>query len=93
MEPFQVVRYLPSQHYDLHYDWFEFPIPNSDNKLYNRLAIFFLYLEANCSESGGTHFPRICVAEDVLDEENREQGREEVWERREWTRGYLQACG
>ncbi|KAG4436467.1 hypothetical protein IFR05_008052 [Cadophora sp. M221] len=72
IEPFQAVRYEPSQHYDLHYDWFEKPVLNGDNQEYNRLASFFLYLEANCSESGGTHFPGVSVPGDVLIKEERD---------------------
>ncbi|KAK0119891.1 hypothetical protein ONS95_011320 [Cadophora gregata] len=75
IEPFQAVRYLPSQHYDLHYDWFETPVRNSDDREYNRLASFFLYLEADCSSSGGTNFPRISVPGGVLDKEERGKGR------------------
>ncbi|KAH6723329.1 hypothetical protein BKA61DRAFT_466100 [Leptodontidium sp. MPI-SDFR-AT-0119] len=75
IEPFQAVRYQPSQHYDLHYDWFETPILNADNREYNRLTSIFLYLEANCSESGGTYFPRVSVSGDVLDEEERSEKR------------------
>ncbi|PVH87498.1 hypothetical protein DL98DRAFT_566610 [Cadophora sp. DSE1049] len=51
---------------------FDTPIFNSDNQEYNLLASFFLYLEANCSASGGTYFPRISVADDVLAEEERD---------------------
>lgn len=62
-EPFstpQLVRYFPSQKYDLHTDfWPEHQIINDgSNRLYNRVASFFVFLRDNCTE-GYTYFPSV----------------------------------
>jgi prolyl 4-hydroxylase len=68
-EPFsvpQLVRYAPSQKYDLHTDfWPEHQVlrddpgnPNSGGVLFNRVASFFVFLRDNCTE-GYTYFPLV----------------------------------
>jgi len=62
-EPFsvpQLVRYFPSQKYDLHTDfWPEHQVMNDGtDRLFNRVASFFVFLRANCTE-GYTYFPLV----------------------------------
>ncbi|RII07132.1 hypothetical protein CUC08_Gglean008100 [Alternaria sp. MG1] len=64
-EPFsipQLVRYFPSQKYDLHTDfWPEHQITSlEDGKqvYFNRIASFFVFLRDNCTE-GYTYFPLV----------------------------------
>ncbi|KAF1840398.1 uncharacterized protein K460DRAFT_389938 [Cucurbitaria berberidis CBS 394.84] len=62
-EPFsvpQLVRYFPSQKYDLHTDfWPEHQIMNDgSDRLFNRVASFFVFLRDNCTE-GYTYFPLV----------------------------------
>ena len=58
----QMVRYTPGQKFDLHYDWFQRPrLKDGDNgrqRVYNRVATFFVILQENCTE-GETYFPHI----------------------------------
>ena len=58
----QMVRYTPGQKFDLHYDWFQRPrLRDGDNgrqRVYNRVATFFVILQENCTE-GETYFPYI----------------------------------
>lgn len=62
-EPFsvpQLVRYFPSQKYDLHTDfWPEHQImTDGSERLFNRVASFFVFLRDNCTE-GYTYFPLV----------------------------------
>ena len=66
-EPFsvpQLVRYAPSQRYDLHTDFWPQHQRTKDGsgRLFNRVASFFVFLKDNCTE-GETYFPAV----DVLD--------------------------
>jgi len=54
----QLVRYQDDQTFNLHMDWFREPIEDLDGHTYNRLASFFIYLDANCT-SGETWFPEL----------------------------------
>lgn len=58
----QMVRYTPGQKFDLHHDWFQRPrLKDGDNgrqRVYNRVATFFVILQENCTE-GETYFPYI----------------------------------
>ena len=58
----QMVRYTPGQKFDLHYDWFQRPrLQDGDNgrqRVYNRVATFFVILQENCTD-GETYFPYI----------------------------------
>ncbi|CAI4212688.1 unnamed protein product [Parascedosporium putredinis] len=56
----QMVYYTDSQKFDLHHDWFQRPRLKDDDggrkRMYNRVATFFVVLEANCTK-GETYFP------------------------------------
>ena len=59
VEALQLVRYRPSELFGMHYDWFNDPLVDKNSgERYNRVASFFLYLDANCT-SGGTYFSRL----------------------------------
>jgi len=58
VEALQLVRYRPSQLFGMHFDWFDEPKLDNQGKNYNRLASFFIYLDANCT-SGATYFPEL----------------------------------
>ncbi|PSN69657.1 hypothetical protein BS50DRAFT_661555 [Corynespora cassiicola Philippines] len=74
-EPFstpQLVRYFPSQRYDLHTDFWpqhQVMVDGSD-RLFNRPASFFAFLRDNCT-GGETYFPLV----DVLDRDGERGGR------------------
>ncbi|KAJ4296217.1 hypothetical protein N0V90_006262 [Kalmusia sp. IMI 367209] len=66
-EPFstpQLVRYFPTQRYDLHTDfWPRHQMLNDGSgRLFNRPASFFVFLRDNCTE-GETYFPGVDVLE------------------------------
>jgi prolyl 4-hydroxylase len=68
-EPFsmpQLVKYTPGQKYDLHTDFWLSPrlMDDGSGRRFNRVASFFVFLEANCTE-GETYFPYV----DVLDKD------------------------
>ncbi len=58
----QLVHYEPGQQFKLHHDWFRQPrLADADaaagrRRLYNRVATFFVVLQANCT-AGETYFP------------------------------------
>ncbi|KAJ9157572.1 Sugar/inositol transporter [Pleurostoma richardsiae] len=58
----QMVRYTTGQKFDLHHDWFQRPrLKDGDagrQRVYNRVATFFVILEDKCME-GETYFPFI----------------------------------
>ncbi|KAL9119446.1 MAG: hypothetical protein Q9187_003999 [Circinaria calcarea] len=58
VEALQLVQYGPSALFAMHYDWFETPLMSTSGEDYNRIASFFLYLDANCT-AGATYFPRL----------------------------------
>ncbi|KAK3358573.1 2OG-Fe(II) oxygenase family oxidoreductase [Lasiosphaeria ovina] len=59
VEAFQLVRYHDGDLFGMHYDWFKQPLPDGNtSEYYNRLASFFLYLEADC-KAGSTYFPHL----------------------------------
>ena len=72
----QMVHYTASQKFDLHHDWFQQPrLKNGDGarkRMYNRVATFFVVLEANCTK-GETYFPkaRPIAPQDRSSERNR----------------------
>ncbi|KAF2730161.1 hypothetical protein EJ04DRAFT_580072 [Polyplosphaeria fusca] len=73
-EPFstpQLVRYFPSQKYDLHTDFWPAHqlMPDGSGRLFNRVASFFVFLRANCTD-GYTYFPEV----DVLDRDAERSG-------------------
>ncbi|KAF2118297.1 hypothetical protein BDV96DRAFT_381915 [Lophiotrema nucula] len=70
-EPFsipQLVRYFPSQKYDLHTDfWPQHQVMNDGSgRLFNRVASFFVFLRDNCT-NGETYFPSVSVLDDDAD--------------------------
>lgn len=86
-EPFsipQLVRYFPSQRYDLHTDfWPQHQImKDGSGRLFNRVASFFVFLRDNCTE-GETYFPSV----DVLDKDAERGGALEAGFRGKVTRG------
>jgi prolyl 4-hydroxylase len=62
----QLVHYDKGQKFDLHHDWFRQPrLSDADaaagrRRLYNRVATFFVVLQANCT-AGETYFPQAVV--------------------------------
>ena len=68
VEALQLVRYGKSERFAMHYDWFEDPVIDQNQLRYNRLASFFLYLDANCT-SGETYFPKLAAPPLDLDDE------------------------
>ncbi|CAF1160268.1 unnamed protein product [Adineta ricciae] len=56
IERFQVVKYIPGQQFQPHYDWFWQPEPMKNGG--QRLTTFVTYLQANCSQ-GETEFLEI----------------------------------
>ncbi|KAK3321343.1 2OG-Fe(II) oxygenase superfamily protein [Cercophora scortea] len=64
LEPLQLVKYSPGEHYDQHTDWFN---PSTTPPTYtsasaggNRLSSFFTYVHvSNDTTGGGTNFPLI----------------------------------
>lgn len=63
MEAVQLVRYVENQKVDLHYDWHQgkLPVSKKSGKSYNRLASFFIYIDASC-KGGETWFPNVTVS-------------------------------
>ncbi|KAK4466082.1 hypothetical protein QBC42DRAFT_259966 [Cladorrhinum samala] len=59
VEAFQLVRYHDGDLFGMHHDWFREALPDGKTgKSYNRLASFFVYLQADC-EAGATYFPHL----------------------------------
>ncbi|KAK4193195.1 hypothetical protein QBC35DRAFT_99153 [Podospora australis] len=58
MGPPQLVRYSTGQRFNVHHDWFNYPIWATDgtDRKWNRVASFFAILQDNCT-GGETHFP------------------------------------
>ncbi|OAL48591.1 hypothetical protein IQ07DRAFT_80946 [Pyrenochaeta sp. DS3sAY3a] len=63
IEAIQLVRYVDNQKVDLHFDWRQGQLPTraKTGKPYNRLASFFIYIDANCT-GGETWFPKASVS-------------------------------
>ena len=63
IEAVQLVRYVENQKVDLHYDWHQgtLPVSKKSGKPYNRLASFFIYVNAGCT-GGETWFPKVLIA-------------------------------
>lgn len=60
LEPLQLVKYGPSEHYHYHTDWFTSPEAASPSLGGNRVSSFFAYIHvANDTTGGGTNFPRL----------------------------------
>jgi prolyl 4-hydroxylase len=60
LEDIQLVKYLPTQYFFHHVDWFDTLLrdtsPKGKGRYYNRVASFFLYLQDDCT-GGETEFP------------------------------------
>ncbi|KAK4147278.1 uncharacterized protein C8A04DRAFT_24520 [Dichotomopilus funicola] len=75
VEAFQLVRYHDGDLFGMHYDWFNDPLPDGKTgKHYNRLASFFVYLEADC-EAGSTYFPHLPSPPAGIQETDADAGR------------------
>ena len=60
LEPLQLVKYGPGEHYDYHTDWFTDPQYYTSYNGGNRLSSFFVYVHvSNDTTGGGTNFPHI----------------------------------
>lgn len=71
-----MVQYQAGERFDLHHDWYETPqmVRDGSRRMFNRIASFFVFLEANCEE-GETWFPYL--------EERMVGGGEEKWRKHE----------
>ncbi|KAF2790300.1 hypothetical protein K505DRAFT_327650 [Melanomma pulvis-pyrius CBS 109.77] len=73
LEAVQLVRYTANQTINLHYDWYQGTPPlDRNHKPYNRLASFFIYLQADC-EGGETWFPNVTVERSVAGQDTNEK--------------------
>jgi len=82
----QLVRYTAGQKFDLHTDWFLKPriddldLESGRQRLYNRVATFFVVLQANHTSGGETWFPKV----GVVTPQDRERDRDKrVWREHE----------
>ena len=80
----QLVHYTAGQKFDPHHDWFRQPrLRDGDGgrrRLYNRVATFFVVLEANVTSGGETYFPMVGPAAPQDRAEDRDRG---VWREHE----------
>jgi len=64
LEPLQLVKYGPGEHYDFHTDWLEPQYSTSFNGG-NRMTSFFAYVHvSNDTTGGGTNFPLVISPRD-----------------------------
>ncbi|KIV78809.1 hypothetical protein PV11_06419 [Exophiala sideris] len=84
LEKLQLVKYLPSQYYHHHMDWFDTLMrddsPAGRGRYFNRVASFFIYLDDTCT-GGGTEFPELQFDLESLDESG-VRGSAEFWRER-----------
>lgn len=60
LEPLQLVRYAPTEHYHFHTDWFPSPAHAAPDMGGNRVSSFFVYVRVDeGTTGGGTNFPRV----------------------------------
>ncbi|KAK3387879.1 2OG-Fe(II) oxygenase superfamily protein [Podospora didyma] len=65
LEPLQLVKYAPGEHYHFHTDWFKDPVYNFAVNGGNRASSFFAYVYVrNDTTGGGTNFPLIAPPKD-----------------------------
>ncbi|KAL2270657.1 hypothetical protein VTJ83DRAFT_28 [Remersonia thermophila] len=70
IEPLQLVKYEPTQHFHFHTDWFTSPSDAGPEVGGNRATSFFAYVKVEeGTTGGGTNFPRLTL----------EAGAEEEW--------------
>ncbi|KAK0725175.1 2OG-Fe(II) oxygenase superfamily protein [Lasiosphaeris hirsuta] len=64
LEPLQLVKYGPGEHYDFHTDWLDSQYSTSFNGG-NRMTSFFVYVHVpNDTTGGGTNFPLVTPPRD-----------------------------
>ncbi|KIW52343.1 hypothetical protein PV05_07985 [Exophiala xenobiotica] len=90
LEKIQLVKYLPSEYYHHHMDWFDTLIRDDlpgkgeagrgRGRYYNRVASFFIYLQDDC-RGGETEFPDLDFAVVSAAEQDRLKS-EEFWNQR-----------
>lgn len=61
LEPLQLVKYSPGEHYHFHTDWFTDPAHSVASVGGNRISSFFAYVKADNVTGGGTNFPMLEV--------------------------------
>ena len=60
LEPLQLVKYAPTEHYHFHTDWFTSAAHASPEVGGNRVTSFFVYVHVEeGTVGGGTNFPRV----------------------------------
>ncbi len=60
LEPLQLVKYAPTEHYHFHTDWFTSAAHASPEVGGNRVTSFFVYVQVEeGTVGGGTNFPRV----------------------------------
>ena len=65
LEPLQLVKYAPGEHYDYHTDWLVDPQYSTSFNGGNRMSSFFVYVHvSNDTTGGGTNFPRVTPPRD-----------------------------
>ena len=84
LEKIQLVKYLPSQYYHHHMDWFDTLMrddsPAGRGRYFNRVASFFIYLDDTCT-GGGTEFPELQFDIESLNDTG-VRGSKEFWHER-----------
>ncbi|KAK3372678.1 hypothetical protein B0H63DRAFT_564056 [Podospora didyma] len=65
LEPLQLVKYGPGEHYDFHTDWLADPQYSTSFNGGNRMTSFFAYVHvSNDTTGGGTNFPLVSPPRD-----------------------------
>ncbi|OAA33228.1 Prolyl 4-hydroxylase, alpha subunit [Moelleriella libera RCEF 2490] len=59
LEPIQLVKYVPTEHYHFHTDWFTDDSYTTATNGGNRATSFFGYVQAENVTGGGTNFPML----------------------------------
>ncbi|KAL1838501.1 hypothetical protein VTJ49DRAFT_2608 [Mycothermus thermophilus] len=69
LEPLQLVKYEPTQHFHFHTDWFTSPSDAAPEAGGNRATSFFAYVHVEKGTTGGgTNFPRLTLEADEEEE-------------------------
>ncbi|KAK3684073.1 2OG-Fe(II) oxygenase superfamily protein [Podospora appendiculata] len=67
LEPLQLVKYVPGEHYHQHTDWFASPAYTLASAGGNRASSFFTYVHVgNETTGGGTNFPLVDFPRDEM---------------------------
>jgi prolyl 4-hydroxylase len=64
IESLNVVRYEKTQKFDYHFDWFP-ELPREEIDAWDRWTSFFVFLDADGTVGGTTHFPNVRMPEDT----------------------------